>query len=148
MYQAEDARKVMSGSAKSSVSLFFGASFSFLARTEIGIRMTLGAGPHSMTSLMVGKGAMFALAGIGLGLVAALALTRLIANFPFGGNRSGSGHLRGCFATVGSGRAGRLLHSGAPGSQSLSHGGAAVRVDAHKCLSKICMHPRRTMPKR
>src|ERR1700693_1109200 len=84
MYQAEDARKVMSGSAKSSVSRFFGASFSFLARTEIGIRMTLGAGPHSMTSLMVGKGAMLALAGIGLGLVAALPLTRLIANFLFG----------------------------------------------------------------
>jgi putative ABC transport system permease protein len=60
-------------------------AYSVTQRThEIGIRMTLGAGPHSMTSLMVGKGALLALAGIGLGLVAALALTRLIANFLFG----------------------------------------------------------------
>jgi ABC-type antimicrobial peptide transport system permease subunit len=46
--------------------------------------MALGAGPHTMTSLVVGEGAILTMAGIGIGVVAALVLTRLIANLLFG----------------------------------------------------------------
>jgi predicted permease len=60
-------------------------AYSVTQRThEIGVRMALGAGPHSMTSLIVGEGALLALIGIVLGVVASLILTRLIANFLFG----------------------------------------------------------------
>jgi putative ABC transport system permease protein len=60
-------------------------AYSVTQRThEIGIRMALGAGPHGMTSLILGEGARLALIGIGLGVVASLILTRLIANFLFG----------------------------------------------------------------
>lgn len=60
-------------------------AYSVTQRThEIGIRMALGAGPHSMTGMIVGEGALLALIGIGLGIGAALVLTRLIANFLFG----------------------------------------------------------------
>jgi len=60
-------------------------AYSVTQRThEIGIRMALGAGPHSMITLIVGEGAVLALIGIGLGVVASLILTRLIANFLFG----------------------------------------------------------------
>jgi predicted permease len=60
-------------------------AYSVTQRThEIGIRMALGAEPHGMTSLIVREGAVLALIGIGLGVVASLILTRLIANFLFG----------------------------------------------------------------
>jgi putative ABC transport system permease protein len=60
-------------------------AYSVSQRThEIGVRMALGARPHSMTSLIVGEGAMLALIGIALGVVASVILTRLIANFLFG----------------------------------------------------------------
>jgi putative ABC transport system permease protein len=60
-------------------------AYSVSQRThEIGIRMALGAGPHTMTSLVVGEGAILTMAGIGLGVVASLILTRLIANLLFG----------------------------------------------------------------
>ena len=60
-------------------------SYSVTQRThEIGIRMALGAVPDSMINMIVGEGAMLTIVGIGLGVVAALILTRLIANFLFG----------------------------------------------------------------
>jgi putative ABC transport system permease protein len=60
-------------------------AYSVTQRThEIGIRMALGAEPRSVANRVVGEGARLALLGIALGMVAALALARLIANFLFG----------------------------------------------------------------
>jgi putative ABC transport system permease protein len=51
---------------------------------EIGIRMALGAQPTNIWTLILGRGARLALAGVTLGLIGAFALTKLIAGMLFG----------------------------------------------------------------
>jgi putative ABC transport system permease protein len=52
--------------------------------TEIGIRVTMGAQPRDVFRIIVGEGLRLALVGVAIGLVAALALTRLLRTFLFG----------------------------------------------------------------
>lgn len=47
---------------------------------EIGVRMALGAAPSRIFRLMVGKGLFLSVIGIGIGLVAAFLLTRVLAS--------------------------------------------------------------------
>lgn len=59
-------------------------SYSVAQRTnEVGIRVALGAQRRDVLVLMLGQGMRLALAGIAIGIVAALALTRLLATFLF-----------------------------------------------------------------
>jgi putative ABC transport system permease protein len=51
---------------------------------EIGIRMALGAERHSLLWLIVRQGTVLALAGVGAGLLVALALTRYLAGMLYG----------------------------------------------------------------
>jgi len=53
-------------------------------RQEIGIRMALGAESGAVRKMIVRQGMSLALTGIVIGLAAAFALTRLMANFLFG----------------------------------------------------------------
>jgi putative ABC transport system permease protein len=51
---------------------------------EMGIRMALGAASGSVRNMVISEGMRLALIGVGIGVVAALGLSRLIASFLFG----------------------------------------------------------------
>ena len=67
------------------VGLYGIISFSVSQRIhEMGIRMALGASPGDILRLMVGQGLCLTAAGVGVGVLASLALTRFLSNLLFG----------------------------------------------------------------
>jgi predicted permease len=69
----------------SSVGIYGVISYIVGQRThEIGIRMALGAGRSNVLRMMLGQAGKMALIGVGIGLVAAFGLTRLMADMLFG----------------------------------------------------------------
>jgi putative ABC transport system permease protein len=68
-----------------SVGLYGVMNYSATQRThEVGIRMALGATRTDIMRLVVGNGMLLTLIGIGLGVVASLGLTRVMASLLFG----------------------------------------------------------------
>ena len=66
------------------VGLYGAIAYSVAERTrEMGIRIALGAAAGDIQRMIVGQGLVLALAGLGIGTVAALALTRLMAGLLF-----------------------------------------------------------------
>ena len=60
-------------------------SYSVAQRTrEVGLRMALGAQRSDVMKLVVGQGMKLALVGVALGLLASVALTRLMEKLLFG----------------------------------------------------------------
>ena len=51
---------------------------------EFGIRLALGAGKRDLFRLVLGRGLLLSLAGVGIGLVGAFSITKLLSSLLFG----------------------------------------------------------------
>lgn len=83
---------------------------------EIGIRVALGAQTRNVLKLVIGQGMLLAGVGVGAGLIAAFAITRVMANAVRRGRDRSADLCRHCAVAGRRGVAG-LLDTGAAGGE-------------------------------
>ena len=72
------------GLALALVGVYGVVSYAASQRTqEIGVRMALGAGRSDIVRLVLGRGLLLVIAGLGVGVAAALSVSRVMANLLF-----------------------------------------------------------------
>ena len=92
---------------------------------EVGLRMALGATTRQVLSTVMSRGVRLAAIGLGLGVIASLALARLLESVIYG-VAPGPHHLRRRSAGVAFGGDRRLLRSGPEGEQRRSDGSVTL----------------------
>jgi ABC-type antimicrobial peptide transport system permease subunit len=104
-------------------------SYTVAQRTsEIGIRVALGAQSRDILSLVSREGMLRAGFGLLAGLIASLALTRVLASQLFAVKRDRSPYVGGCIGAAGGSCNACLLRSGAAGIARRPVGGAETRI--------------------
>ncbi len=103
------------------VGLYGVMSYSVAQRThEVGLRMALGAQGRDVMKMVVGQGMKLALLGVALGLLASIALTRLMEKLLFRVSATDFSTFALIAVLLISGRAAGLLDTGAAGDESRS----------------------------
>ena len=112
-----------------SIGLFGLMSYSVARRTnEIGIRMALGAQRRDVLRLVMGESMTLVVIGVGLGLAAALAASRLVVTLVFGLAATDAVTMLTAMIGADRGVRARRLPARAPRGASRSAGGVALRV--------------------
>ena len=117
-----------------SIGIYGVMSYSVLLRTpEIGIRMALGANRGQIFRLIISQAISMAGAGLGIGVLAAIALIRLLPSFShllYGVGRKRSTHSVWRLRCIANCSGGRLLYSGASSHAYRPDGLPANRMNA------------------
>ena len=104
-------------------------SYSVSQRThEIGIRMALGARQRDIFRLVIGQGLKPVGAGLFVGLIASVAVTRTLGSLLFDVSPTDPAAFWASAVVLVLVAAGRLFYSGAARDESGSAGGAALRI--------------------